>query len=381
LRLRKDSQNTFFHSFEVTFSGFSNSGKTTLISKIIKNLSLQYDIGYFKHDAHKFVIDHENKDTWKMAQAGAKNIFINDPTHNAQINFQEIDQVAIRNNFIDSDFLIIEGHKYSELPKIVVISNKTESETLDQINNGKISNIIAIVTESKTDPLDEKFPHFQRDDISAIQMFLITRFKDLFPTTLNGLILTGGESQRMQEDKGSLIYHNDDQITHTTNLISPFCKEVFVSCKESQKELSFLKNHNLLFDRFPGGGPSIGILSAQNLNSNCSWLVIGCDLPYLDEETLKNLIENRNPFKLATCYLNPKRNWPEPICTIYEPKSYQKLMQYYSYNKPCPRKVLFNSNIEKLSLNNKMALENVNTPEQRKEAISYLTTHGENHAH
>lgn len=379
MRVRPDKNGICFHPFEIAFSGFSGTGKTTLIEQLITSLSNYYDIGYFKHDAHKFNMDREGKDTWKIQNAGAKNIFINDPSHSAELNYQEVNQISISSKFIDSDFLFIEGHKFSQLPKILVINNKNTQETIKLVENEKISNILAIVTEDKTDPFSGKYLHFQREQINEIQEFIIQRFKNLFPKKINGLILSGGKSLRMKEDKGSLIYHQTDQITHTKNLISPFCEDIYVSCKEDQKKFPFLKDHTLILDSFPGGGPSTGILSAQNKNRDCAWLVIGCDLPYLDKATIHDLVENRNPFKLATCFMNPKRNWPEPICTIYEPKSYHRLIEYFSYNKPCPRKVLFNSNINALTLKNIMALENVNTPDQKEEAIQYISKHGENY--
>jgi molybdopterin-guanine dinucleotide biosynthesis protein MobB len=380
MRLKADSNDTFFHPFEIAFNGSSKSGKTKLISMIISRLCNQYDIGYLKHNTPNFIMDYEGKSTWDMQKSGAKNIFTNDPTHSASLNFQEIDQVEIRRHFIDSDFLLIEESKDSVIPKILVISNENSKDTLQAIQENKVSNILAVVSESSSDPLNGLLPHFHIDNLAAIENFILNHFKELFPNTLNGLVLTGGQSKRMEIDKGGLTYHKEDQITHTKKLLTPLCKQVFISCKESQKDLPFLKNHNLLFDTFPGTGPSTGIMTAQNAHKDSAWLVVGCDLPYLDQETLKNLIEERNPFKVATCYLNPIKNWPEPICTIYEPKSYTKLMQYYSFNKPCPRKVLFNSNIKKLMLKNEMALENVNTPEEKEKAINYLSSHGDNHA-
>ena len=115
-----------------------------------------------------------------------------------------------------------------------------------------------------------------------------------------------------------------------------------------------------------------GILSAQKTYPNVAWLVVACDLPFINTETLKDLIEGRNPFKDATCYLNPEKKWPEPLCTIYEPKSYTRLLQFLALGYSCPRKALFNSNINSLELSNKKALENINYPEEFENAMGEI---------
>ena len=68
-----------FHPRLFGFAGFSGSGKTTLIEKLIVQMKNQFVIGYIKHDAHHFSIDHQGKDTFRQYAAGAQVVFINDP--------------------------------------------------------------------------------------------------------------------------------------------------------------------------------------------------------------------------------------------------------------------------------------------------------------
>ncbi|MBT6325392.1 MAG: NTP transferase domain-containing protein, partial [Bdellovibrionales bacterium] len=129
-------------------------------------------------------------------------------------------------------------------------------------------------------------------------------------------------------------------------------------------------------DKFTGFGPTGGIISAMHEYPEAAWLVIACDLPYLNRSTLANLVDQRNGFKLATCYNNPEKNWPEPLCTIYEPKAVDKLGMYLMNQRPCPRKVLFNSNINKIELKTKNALDNINNEEQFKLAKEFINNTG-----
>ena len=56
--------------------------ETTLLERLIKRFAEEdLRVGYYKHDAHRFSIDREGKDTARAAQAGAGIITINDPKH------------------------------------------------------------------------------------------------------------------------------------------------------------------------------------------------------------------------------------------------------------------------------------------------------------
>ena len=62
---------------------------------------------------------------------------------------------------------------------------------------------------------------------------------------------------------------------------------------------------------------------------------------------------------------SPLNEFPEPLISIWEPKSYPILMQFLTQGYSCPRKVLINSDVELLDVRNKEALTNVNSPEER----------------
>lgn len=382
MRLKKNQYDYFFHPFELTFSGYSNSGKTTLVEKLIKELSTQYIVGYLKNDAHKFVMDKGGKDTDRMNCAGANVVSINDKDHYALITNSEMQQRHVQQNFIESDILLIEGHKYSDIPKILFLGvDENRTKTLDEITEKKIKNIQAIIYTNVEDrTLISDLPAFHRDDVSSIKQFVLNYFYKLFPSKLNGLVLTGGKSSRMLQDKGALNYYDKPQILHTVDLLHKYTDEVYVSCRDGQYDNEITENCNMLFDAFPSVGPTTGIITAMNQHPKVAWLVLACDLPYLDENTVKDLVEQRNPFKVASSYLNPLRGWAEPLCAIYEPKSYYLLMSYFANNRPCPRKVLMNTNIQSLELKNKLALNNVNTPEEYDKAKDYIQNLGVTHA-
>jgi molybdenum cofactor guanylyltransferase len=87
-------------------------------------------------------------------------------------------------------------------------------------------------------------------------------------TELNGLILAGGKSSRMGHDKSAMDYHGKPQIQVAFDLLSPFCKNVFLSTRRSQANLELYKKYPQVHDdeQFEGEGPLAGILSAMRKN-------------------------------------------------------------------------------------------------------------------
>ncbi|WEK71256.1 MAG: NTP transferase domain-containing protein [Candidatus Chryseobacterium colombiense] len=188
---------------------------------------------------------------------------------------------------------------------------------------------------------------------------------------LNGLVLAGGKSQRMGNPKDKINWHGKEQRYYAADLLAPLCDEVFISCRQDQLE-NFDPNYNVLTDTFLNMGPFGGILSALRSQRDKAWLVVACDLPLLDEKSLEFLIENRNIEKVATTYESSFDGLPEPLITIWEPKSYPLLLNFLGSGITCPRKVLINSDTLILKPGNPDSLMNVNTPEDRAKAQEIL---------
>ena len=80
--------------------------------------------------------------------------------------------------------------------------------------------------------------------------------------------------------------------------------------------------------------------------------------------TLYNILkDHRNPSSIATTFESPYNGLPEPLITIWEPKSYPVLLSFLSQGYSCPGKALRNNNITVLKAPDPEALTNVNTPE------------------
>jgi len=108
----------------VTVVARSGTGKTTLLEKLIRELTLRgWTIGALKHDAHRFEIDREGKDSWRMARAGAAVTAISSSEQTATIRRHELQpdiKEILERDFHEVDLVLTEGFKRSELPKIEI---------------------------------------------------------------------------------------------------------------------------------------------------------------------------------------------------------------------------------------------------------------------
>ena len=182
---------------------------------------------------------------------------------------------------------------------------------------------------------------------------------------LFGLVLAGGLSTRMGEDKALITYHQQTQLARSYELLNKYCDKTFVSVSASMSNENSRKDYPLIIDQYENGGPLIGIASALNAYPDKAWLVVACDLPFLDTHTIENLIHNRKPAAEATAYISAHDGLPEPLCAIWEPSIQQRVETAIQLKNACPRKVLIQADTNLLELPLSNALDNANTPQDK----------------
>ena len=116
---------------------------------------------------------------------------------------------------------------------------------------------------------------------------------------LVGLILAAGKSSRMKVDKAYIRYHEKPQ---------------FVVL--DQKE-------------FENNGPISGLLSAMKLYPNYSFFILGCDYPYVSNESLKILNDTFLKSNKSVCFINNTNGYLEPLVAIYSSEDLKKLIPFW----------------------------------------------------
>jgi molybdopterin-guanine dinucleotide biosynthesis protein A/molybdopterin converting factor small subunit len=187
---------------------------------------------------------------------------------------------------------------------------------------------------------------------------------------LYALVLAGGRSTRMQRDKAMLPYAGRTQLERAVELIEPFVERVYISVRPDQIDDPLRARFAQIVDSGETAGPIAGILAAQSRHPEAAWLVLACDLPLLDAETLERLLASRQPGRQATAYRSSHDGLPEPLCAIYEPASREALRDHVAAGYDCPRKFLIRADTALLEQPEPGALDNVNTPNEYGSALS-----------
>lgn len=156
----------------ITIVGKSNSGKTTLLEKLITHLTQKgYKIGSVKHAHSGFEMDKEGKDSWRHKKAGAASTLVISEDKIAMVKDDRTSYLEKMQFYLsDNDIILAEGFKRQNLPKIEIF--RRQSVHKEPLCSGD-ENLIAFVTNS-----DYKLdvPTFGIEDIIEIADFIELNF-------------------------------------------------------------------------------------------------------------------------------------------------------------------------------------------------------------
>jgi len=172
----------------ISIVGKKNSGKTTLIEKIIPELKKRgYRVGVIKHDVHQFEIDYPGKDTYRIRQAGADIVaIVSDKkiamirTTNNELQTTCLDEIALW-LFPDVDIIITEGYKRLNKPKIEItrsgelLCTKDDNLLAVVFNELQTTNYEIRTTTNKLQITNLNVSCFSIDEVSALTDFVIEK--------------------------------------------------------------------------------------------------------------------------------------------------------------------------------------------------------------
>jgi molybdopterin-guanine dinucleotide biosynthesis protein B len=154
------------------FVGRSNSGKTTLIERLIPELvKAGYKVATVKHSGHGFDLDTEGKDSWRHKRAGASTVIV--LSKGSLAMFSDVDDdihlTDLRDRFLDTsiDLIIAEGWKSDNFPKIVVVRDQMGEVAVSQ------DGLLAVVSNRQ---VDVQVPVLHPDDIAGVAALIIRQF-------------------------------------------------------------------------------------------------------------------------------------------------------------------------------------------------------------
>ncbi|WP_077617277.1 molybdopterin-guanine dinucleotide biosynthesis protein B [Bacillus sinesaloumensis] len=142
--------------------GYQNSGKTTLVEKIVKKGTAQgIKIATIKHHGHQNSLESQRieKDSARHFKAGALATIVEGGGSlqlEAKTSGWSLEKLIQLYAFFENDMIIIEGFKSADYPKIVLIRHERDLELLNLLTN--IRAVISWI------PIQTNFPLFQIDE-------------------------------------------------------------------------------------------------------------------------------------------------------------------------------------------------------------------------
>ncbi|WP_027340688.1 molybdopterin-guanine dinucleotide biosynthesis protein B [Halonatronum saccharophilum] len=123
----------------VSIVGWTNSGKTTFMTKLITEMKGRgYRVGTIKHNAHRVVVDKPGKDSWRHKKAGAEEVIISSADRLIMIkDVEEEPSVAeVVDGYMSSDLdlILVEGDKEGDHPKIEIFRPSSYDEPIFNSN-------------------------------------------------------------------------------------------------------------------------------------------------------------------------------------------------------------------------------------------------------
>jgi len=154
-------------------AGYKNSGKTTLVVDLVRDLVARgWRVGTIKHAHHDFDIDHPGKDSFLHRAAGAREVVVASARRVAHIreltdsDEPSLDELA--QQMRDVDLVLVEGWKSGSHPRLELRRATAPASVIA----GTVPGVIAIVSD--TPLVDESLPVLPREDVPAIADFILS---------------------------------------------------------------------------------------------------------------------------------------------------------------------------------------------------------------
>jgi len=188
-----------------------------------------------------------------------------------------------------------------------------------------------------------------------------------------GLVISGGQSTRMGADKSLINYHGKPQRYYLYDMLTTICSKAFISCNKSQaKEIT--GDHHVIIDsdKYQQIGPMGGLLSAFEKYPDASFLVVGCDYPFIKATDIKMLIDSHENDDLATTYYNDKEQIREPLLGLYKAGCYKPLLKQFNQKDYSLNHFLKDIDSRKILPSSPEIIQSIDNPEQYQNALSII---------
>jgi molybdopterin-guanine dinucleotide biosynthesis adapter protein len=154
--------------------GWKNNGKTTLVERLVANLTAAgYRVSTVKHAHHEVDLDQPGKDTWRHREAGAREVVLATARRWAVIHELRgeaepaLDELLARMTPVD--LVVVEGFKRFPHLKLEVYRRERATPLLARDD----PSVVAVATDEPLPGLH--VPQFGLDDVAGVARFVLDR--------------------------------------------------------------------------------------------------------------------------------------------------------------------------------------------------------------
>lgn len=188
-----------------------------------------------------------------------------------------------------------------------------------------------------------------------------------------GLVFCGGKSSRMGQDKMWLNYYGKPQAYYIYEQMQNVCKKVYISCNKSQHS-KISTNYNCIVDDdlFGDIGPMKALLTAFKNFPKASFLVVGCDYPFLTKQDINLLYNEFITDQKTVSFYQSDESIFEPLLAGYQNDIFSKLNSQFQLKNYSLSKLLALIDAKKLIPPNPDILKSIDTNEAYLLALKQL---------
>lgn len=278
----------------VSFVGRHNSGKTTLLVKVIAELvSRGLDIATVKHHGHPdFDIDYPGKDSFRHREAGSRDVVIVSPARMARVTelVREPSCDEVVASMPGHDLVIVEGYRESGLPVIEVIRRANERDLAaaeEFCARGSVRGAVPVAVATDMESVAASahargMRAFGLEDVNGIADYLQQTFAR---PALTVAVQAGGESRRMGRSKATVPFLGEPLLARIVKRVAPAADEIVVTTNEADK-LGFLDRVDagcpirLVHDAYEERGALKGMATAFEAARFPLVAIVACDMVF-----------------------------------------------------------------------------------------------------
>lgn len=202
----------------------------------------------------------------------------------------------------------------------------------------------------------------------VIHLSMIFHLRSFHAMALTGIILAGGKSQRMGQDKGLMILSNKPLISYAIEALKPLVTEILIVANSSDYDQF---GYRVVNDLLPNSGPLGGLVTGLSHSKSERNMVLSCDTPFISSDLLSFLLTGVQRHEVVVPLYD---GYVQPLAGLYDKSCLSQLRALVNSGQLKMRRAVQQLNCrevvidESLDFYSESLFKNINTPEALEEA-------------